>query len=144
MAKDCLYSGLHEQYQLLVIHLKDKAHTMASDLLKAIQVHEEAESNLRDRGYHYSCYRPQYDAQHKSGQDKFSKKTEGYAAKVTQLPKEEQPEQDEPSDASDMDENYELGYYQGVLQAADLNDDTGQCFNYNKTGHRWRQCTKPL
>ena len=48
-AKDCFYSGLHEQYQALVTHLKDKAHTTASDLLKAIQVHEEAESNLRER-----------------------------------------------------------------------------------------------
>ena len=45
-AKDCFYSGLHEQYQPLVIHLKDKAHTTVLDLLKAIQVHEEAESNL--------------------------------------------------------------------------------------------------
>ena len=46
MAKDCFYSGLHEQYQPLVIHLKDKAHTTESDLLRAIRVHEEAESNL--------------------------------------------------------------------------------------------------
>ena len=46
-AKDCFYSGLHEQYQPLVVHLKDKAHTTASDL-KAIHVHEEAGSNLRD------------------------------------------------------------------------------------------------
>ena len=45
-AKDCYYSGLHEQYQPLVVHLKDKAHATASDLLKAICVHEEAESNL--------------------------------------------------------------------------------------------------
>ena len=45
-AKDCFYSGLHEQYQPLVIHLKDKAHMTASDLLKAICVHEEAQSNL--------------------------------------------------------------------------------------------------
>ena len=124
-AKDCFYSGLHEQYQPLVVHLKDKACTTVLDLLRAIQVHEEAESNLRDRGYHYSSYRPKYDAQHKSGQDKFSKKTEGYAAKVTQLPDEEQMEQVKPSDTSDMDENYEFGYYQGILQAADLNDDTG-------------------
>ena len=55
-AKDCFYSGLHEQYQPLVVHLKDKVHTTASDLLRAIHVHEEAESNLRDRGYHYSPY----------------------------------------------------------------------------------------
>ena len=48
-AKDSFYSGLHQQYQALVTHLKDKAHMTASDLLKAIQVHEEAESNLRDR-----------------------------------------------------------------------------------------------
>ena len=45
-AKDCFYSGLHEQYQPLVVHLKDKAYTTASDLLKAIRVHEETESNL--------------------------------------------------------------------------------------------------
>ena len=32
-AKDCFYSGLHEQYQPLVVHLKDKAYTTASDLL---------------------------------------------------------------------------------------------------------------
>ena len=44
--KDCFYSGLHEQYQPLVINLKDKAYMTASDLLKAIQVHEEAGSNL--------------------------------------------------------------------------------------------------
>ena len=55
-AKDCFYLGLHEQYQPLVVHLKDKVHTTASDLLRAIHVHEEAESNLRDRGYHYSPY----------------------------------------------------------------------------------------
>ena len=123
--KDCFYSDLHEQYQPLVVHLKDKAHITALDLLKAIHVHEEAESNLRDRGYHYSSYRPKYDAQHKPGQDKFGKKTEGYATKVTQLPDEEQTEPVKPSDASDIDKKYELGYYQGVLQAADLNDDTG-------------------
>ena len=34
------------------------------------------------------------------------KKTEGYAAKVTQLPDEEQPEPVKPSDTSDVDENY--------------------------------------
>ena len=70
-AKDCFYSGLHEQYQPLVVHLKDKAHTTMSDLLKAIRVHKEAESNLRDRGYHYSSHRPKYDTQHKPRQDKF-------------------------------------------------------------------------
>ena len=102
-------------------------------------MHEEAESNLGDRGYHYSSYLPKYDAQHKPVQDKFSKRTECFAAKVTQLPNEEQPEQVEPSDASDMDENYELGYYQGVLQAADLNDDTDRCFNCKETGHRWKE-----
>ena len=41
MAKDCFYSGLHKQYQPLVIHLKDKVHTTTSDLLRAIHVHEE-------------------------------------------------------------------------------------------------------
>ena len=97
----------------------------ALDLLKAIQVHEEAESNLGDRGYHYSSYPSKYEAPHKPRQDKFSKKTEGYAAKVTQLPDEEQSEHTELTDVSDMDENYEVGYYQGVLQAADLHDDTG-------------------
>ena len=55
-------------------------------------MHEEAESNLWDKGYHYSSYRPKNDVQHKPRQDKFNKKTEGYAAKVTQLPTEEQPE----------------------------------------------------
>ena len=38
--------------------------------------------------------------------DKFSKKTGGYATKVTQLPDEEQPEQVKLSDASDVDESY--------------------------------------
>ena len=76
--------------------------------------------------------------------DKFSKKTGGYATKVTQLPDEEQPEQVKLSDASDVDESYKWGYYQGVLQAADMNDDTSWCFNCSKTGHRWKQCTKPL
>ena len=76
-AKDCFYSGLHEKYQPLVVHLKDKAHMTASDLLKTIQVHEEAESNLQDRGYHYSSYQSKYNAPHKSGQDKFSKKNSG-------------------------------------------------------------------
>ena len=50
---------------------------------------------------------PSMTPQHKPGQDKFSKKTEGYATKVTQLPNEAQPEQVELSDASDMDKNYE-------------------------------------
>ena len=45
-AKDCFYSRLHKQYQPLVVHLKDKAYTTASDLLKAIRVHEEADANL--------------------------------------------------------------------------------------------------
>ena len=89
MTKDCFYSGLHEQYQPLVVHLKDKVHTTASDLLRAIRVHEEAEFNLWDRGYHYSSYQSKYDAAHKPRQDKYVKKAEGYAAKVTQLPDEQ-------------------------------------------------------
>ena len=123
MTKDCVYSGLHKQYQPLVIHLKDKAHTTASDLLRAIHVHEEAESNLEDRGYHYSPYWPKYDAAHKSRQDKYGKTAEGYATKVTQLPDEEQSEHAEPSEASDVDKNFEHGYYQGVIQAADMMED---------------------
>ena len=63
---------------------------------------------------------------------------------MTQLPNEEQPEHVKLSDASDMDKNYKWGYYQGVLQAADLNNDTSRCFNCNETGHRWKQCSKPL
>ena len=35
-AKACFYSGLHEQYEPLVVHLKDKVHTTTSDLLRAI------------------------------------------------------------------------------------------------------------
>ena len=105
--------------------MKDKVHTTAFDLLRVIRVHEEAESNLRDRGYYYSSYQPKYDATHKPGQDKYVKKTEGYAAKITQLPDEEQPEHAEPSEASDVDENFEHGYYQGVIQAADMNDKIG-------------------
>ena len=140
-AKDCFYSGLHEQYQPLVIHLKDKAYTMASDLLKAIRVHEETESNLRDHGYYY---RPKYDNPHKPTTDKFVKKSEGYAAKITQLPDDEPLSQSEPSDTSDVDENFEVGYYQGVIQAADMNDDVGRCYNCNDPGHKWRDCTKPL
>ena len=31
-AKGSFYSGLHEHYQPLVVHLKDKPYTMASDL----------------------------------------------------------------------------------------------------------------
>ena len=140
-AKDCFYSGLHEQYQPLVVHLKDKAYTTASDLLKAIRVHEETESNLRDRGYYY---RPKYDNPHKPTTDKFVKKSEGYAAKITQLPDEEPLSQSEPSDTSDVDESFEVGYYQGVIQAADMNDDVGRCYNCNDPGHKWRDCTKPL
>ena len=140
-AKDCFYSGLHEQYQPLVVHLKDKAYTTASDLLKAIRVHEETESNLRDHGYYY---RPRYDNSHKPTTDKFVKKSEGYAAKVTQLPDEEPRSQSEPSDTSDVDEGFEVGYYQGVIQAADMNDDVGRCYNCNNPGHKWRDCTKPL
>ena len=71
IAKDCFYSGLHEQYQPLVVHLKDKAYTTASDLLKAIRLHEETESNLWDRGYYY---RPKYDSSSKPTTDKFAKK----------------------------------------------------------------------
>ena len=115
----------------------------ALDLLRAIQVHEEAESNLQDRGYHYSSYQSKYKAPHKPGQDKFSKKTEGYTAKVTQLPDEEQSEYTELTDVSYVDENYEVGYYKGVLQAGDLHDDTGRCFNCNEVGHKWKECTKP-
>ena len=143
MAKDCFYSGLHGQYQPLVIHLKDKAHTTPSDLLRAIRVHDEAESNLQDRGYQYSSYRPKYDPMQKPGQDKYGKKTKGYTAKVTQLPDEEQTEPAEPLEASDVDENFEHGYYQGVIQAAGMNDDLGRCFNCNKARHNWLECPKP-
>ena len=45
---------------------------------------------------------------HKPGQDKFGKKAEDYAAKVTQLPDKEQPEHTKSLDVSDMDENYEM------------------------------------
>ena len=76
--------------------------------------------------------------------DKFVKKSEGYAAKITQLPDDEPLSQSEPSDTSDVDENFEVGYYQGVIQAADMNDDVGRCYNCNDPGHKWRDCTKPL
>ena len=76
--------------------------------------------------------------------DKFAKKSEGYAAKVTQLPDEDPLSQSDPSDTSDVDENFEVGYYQGVIQAADMNDDVGRCYNCNDPGHKWRDCTKPL
>ena len=132
-AKDCFYSGLHEQYQPLVIHLKGKVHTTASDLLKAIRVHEETESNLRDHGYYY---RPKYDNSNKPTTDKFVKKSESYAAKITQLPDDEPLSQSKPSDMSDVDENFEVGYYQGVIQSADMNDDVGRCYNCNDPGHK--------
>ena len=131
------------QYQPLVVHLKDKVHTSASDLLRAIFVHKEAGSNLRDREYHYSSYQPKYDAAYKLGQDKYGKKAEGYAAKVTQLPDEEQSEHAEPLEVSDMDKNFKHGYYQGVIQAADMNDEIGRCFNCNEAGHKWLECPKP-
>ena len=60
--KNCFYSGLHEQYQPLVVHLKDKAYMTALDLLKSIRVHEEAKSNLQDCSYYY---RPKYDTSNK-------------------------------------------------------------------------------
>ena len=68
---------------------------------------------------------------------------EGYTAKVTQLPDEEQSEYTELTDVSYVDENYEVGYYKRVLQAGDLHDDTGRCFNCNEVGHKWKECTKP-
>ena len=37
-------------------------------------------------------------------------------------------------------EIYAAGYYQGMLQAAELKEDTGQCFNCNETGHKEREC----
>ena len=142
-AKDCFYLGLHKQYQPLVVHLKDKAHTTVSDLLRAIHIHDEAESNLRDRGYQYSSYRSKYDPTSKSGQDKYGKKTKGYTTKVTQLPDDEQAEPAEMSESSDIDENFEYGYCQGVIQAADMNDNLGRCFNSNEAGHKWLECPKP-
>ena len=42
-----------------------------------------------------------------------------------------------------MDENFKYGYYQGVIQAADMNDEIGQCFNCNEAGHKWLECPKP-
>ena len=60
-----------------------------------------------------------------------------------QLPNEEQSEHAEPLEASDVDENFKHGYYQGVIQAADMNDEIGQCFNCNEAGHKWLDCPKP-
>ena len=68
------------------------------------------------------------------------KKSESYAAKVMQLPDDEPLGQSELSDTSDIDENFEIGYYQGVIQATDV----GRCYNCNDPGHKWRDCTKPL
>ena len=42
-----------------------------------------------------------------------------------------------------MDENFEHGYYQSVIQAADMNDEIGRCFNCNEAGHKWLECPKP-
>ena len=95
---------------------------------------------LRDRGYYY---RPKYNATHKPPLDKFVKKSEGYPAKVTQLSDDEPSNHSELSDASDVDENYEVGYYQGVIQATDMNDHVGRCYNCNDPGHKWRDCMKP-
>ena len=61
-----------------------------------------------------------------------------------QLPDDDPSNHTEPSDVSDVDENYKVGYHQGVIQAADMNDDTSQCYNCNDPGHKWRECTKPL
>ena len=59
-----------------MVHLKDKPYTTASDLLKAICLHNEAESNLWDRGF-YSSYKLKYDTNGKAT-DKYTKKTDGY------------------------------------------------------------------
>ena len=72
-----------------------------------------------------------------------ARKTEGYATKVAQLPDEEQTEHAEPSETSDVDENFEHGYYQGVIQAADMNDKLGWCFNCNEAEHKWLECPQP-
>ena len=47
------------------------------------------------------------------------------------------------SDTSEPDEKYEEAYYQGVIQAMEMNEEMGRCFNCNEPGHKWRECTKP-
>ena len=59
------YSGLHKQYQPLVVHLKDKLYTTIVDLLKVIHMHEEAESSLQDQSY-YSSYKQKYNGNGKN------------------------------------------------------------------------------
>ena len=41
------------------------------------------------------------------------------------------------SDASEPNEKYEEAYYQGVIQAMEMNEEMGRCFNCNEPGHKW-------
>ena len=104
-------------------------------ILKAIRVHEEAGLNLRDWSF-YSTYKAKYDANWKTT-DKYAKKTEGYGARVAHVEDDSGSDKEHDSDASEPNEKYEEAYYQGVIQAMEMNDEMGQCFNCNESGHKW-------
>ena len=70
----------------------------ASDLLKAIRIHDEAELNLQDQSF-YSTYKPKYDANEKTT-DKYAKKTDRHGARVVHVEDESGSDQEHDSDAS--------------------------------------------
>ena len=118
--------------------MKDKPYTTASDLLKAIHVHEETKSNLRDQGYH-SFYKLTYDGNRNGPIDKYTnvKEMDGYRARVSHVDDELETDGGQELDAPELDRKYEDAYYHGVIQAVKLNEESAQCFNCNIMGHKW-------
>ena len=154
MSKDCFYAGLLPENHPMVVHLKDQLHTTPLDLLKALLEQEENDALTHTHYPLSTSARPSHPpklAECYHRQPPTNKRNDGYTVRPTQLDArqvEAVPEVD-PSTFGDMVDALETWYNDGFLiglwQAAKISEyQSGCCFNCQKEGHRWHQCTEPL
>ena len=148
MKKDCFYVGLKEHNKYLVSpHMKDRDDYRPVHMLKEIWEQEDSSypANTTPKPHNHDSMNK--NTTHYGGKGSPYDKTWAYMVRHTdvQLP---DPKQDEPSPPPsceiDPAKIYNDGYYVAVINMANEADKWGWCFNCDKEGHRWADCTEPL
>ena len=147
MKKDCFYAGLKEHNKYLVSHMKDCDQYGPVQMLKEIWEQEDSCYPANTMPKPHSQDNHNKNTNHYGGKGPSFNKTRTYAVRHTdvQLPNLDQDEPDS-SLASEFDTGkvYNEGYYVAVIAMVDEAEWWGRCFNCEKEGHRWAECTEPL
>ena len=154
MSKDCFYAGLLPENCPMVVHLKDQPHTTPLNLLRALLEQEENDTLTHTHYPPSTSARPSHPpkpAEHYHQQSPAKKRNDRYTVRPTQLdaaqaeavPKTDPPMLDDTMDA--LESWYNDGFLIGLHQAAEISEfRSGCCFNWQKEGHRLRQCKELL